>query len=102
MMEHPPYQAPIQQPYQNNRLQTDIVPAISTGGWLGTLLLLMIPLVNLILLIVWAASGTENPNRRNFARAYLVFMVIGIALAIVISIGFGAGAASLTDYLENL
>ena len=61
---------------------------VSVGTWLGVLVLLAIPLVNVILIIVWA-SCAERRSLRNFARALvicllvlLIFMVItGILLA---------------------
>jgi len=60
-------------------------PEMSVGDWIITILLMIIPCVGLIMLIVWAASN-ENKTRRNFARAYLIF----IAAAFVLSILFGA------------
>jgi hypothetical protein len=32
-----------------------------------------IPLVGFILLLVWAFSSTENPNKKNYARAVLLW-----------------------------
>ncbi|TDL32637.1 hypothetical protein E2R51_08100 [Jeotgalibacillus sp. S-D1] len=51
---------------------------MSTKGWVWTLLLLMIPLVNLVLLAVWA-FGREG-QKKNYSRAS--FIVAGILLAI--------------------
>jgi hypothetical protein len=53
---------------------------VSFGNWVGTTLLLMIPLVGIILLIYWAASDSTKASKRNFARAQL--LVIGVVLAL--------------------
>jgi hypothetical protein len=47
---------------------------------------MMIPIAGFILMIVWAAGGTVNHNRRNLARGYLltIALVTALYLAIVI------------------
>jgi len=62
---------------------------ISTFGWLVNLILLIIPIVGLVVYIIWA-FGKGNLNRRNFARATLIFLIASIILSIV----FGAVVAS--------
>ena len=61
---------------------------LTVGDWLVTMLLLAIPLVNLILLIVWAASSSTHPSKKSFAQAYLIFFgvlfVIGLAAALIL------------------
>ena len=61
---------------------------LTVGDWLVTMLLLAIPLVNLILLIVWAASSSTHPSKKSFAQAYLIFFgvlfVIGLAAAMIL------------------
>jgi len=54
----------------------------SVGDWFITLLLISIPLVNVIVLILWAFGGDYDLNRRNFAKAALLWMIIPIALAV--------------------
>lgn len=92
-------QAQNQPPYQNYQPQVESAPVLSMGSWVGTLLLMFIPLVNVILLIVWAVSNTENPNRRNFARAYLIMFAISLVLIAII---LGAGAGSAAGILNQL
>ncbi|MCB5251775.1 MAG: hypothetical protein RBR69_00150 [Candidatus Cloacimonadaceae bacterium] len=65
-------------PHQN------MAPVMSIGNWIVTMIILIIPLVNIIMLIVWAASSSENPNRKNWAIAQLIFMGIGIVLYILL------------------
>ncbi len=51
----------------------------SMGSWLGTLLLLLIPVIGWILCLVWA-FGHGAADRRNFCRAYLLYMLAAAAL----------------------
>ena len=65
---------------------------MGVGSFLGTLLLMMIPVVNIILLIVWACGGCTNQNKRNYARAMLILIAIVLIidfalLALLVSAG---------------
>ena len=55
---------------------------ISTKGYIGINLLMAIPVVGLILTIIWACGGCRKYAKRNYARAALIFMAIGIILLI--------------------
>lgn len=72
---------------------------ISTGGYIGILLLLLIPLVNLICVIIWACGGSRKRNKTNLARALLVWMLIGTVLAVLI---FLTGSLLFGDQIEAL
>ena len=63
---------------------------ISVKSWIGTLLLMAIPIVNLVMLFIWAFGSGTNPNRKHFARAYLIWSLIGIAIYLVLLLLFGA------------
>lgn len=62
-----------------------IVPQMSVGEWIITFLILAIPLVNFIMMFIWAFDPTSG--RRNFSRAYLIITGIFLALSILL-IGF--------------
>lgn len=64
-------------PHQN------MAPIMTIGNWIVAMIILVIPVLNIIMLIVWAASSSENPNRKNWAIAQLIFMGIGIAVYIL-------------------
>ncbi len=70
---------------QSYRSSPGDAPVMSIGNWIVTMLIMIIPLVNIIMLIVWAASSTENPNRKNWAVAQLIFMAIGVLLWIMLA-----------------
>ncbi|WP_455667461.1 hypothetical protein [Phocaeicola sp.] len=72
---------------------------ISTGGYIGILLLLMLPIVNLVCVIIWACGGCRKHNKTNLARALLVWMLIGTVLAVLI---FLAGSLLFGDQIEAL
>ncbi|SHG96583.1 hypothetical protein [Ornithinibacillus halophilus] len=52
---------------------------LSVWQWVGTLLLLAIPLVNLILLLIWG-FGADNP-RKNFSLGALIYSAIIIVIS---------------------
>ena len=66
-------------------------PYAVIGSWsfVGTMLLMGIPVVGFILTIVWACGGAHNHNRRNFARATLLLYAICIVLFLVCVFAFG-------------
>jgi NADH:ubiquinone oxidoreductase subunit 3 (subunit A) len=65
---------------------------IGSLEFFGIFLLLLIPVVNIILLLVWAFGGCKKINKRNFARAYLVM------LALFVGLGFWAFSAAKSFY----
>ena len=69
----PPYGTPDTQP-------------VSIGGWIGVMLLTCLPIVNLIMLFVWAFSSSTKKSLKNYARAALILALIGVVLVVVVSI----------------
>ncbi|MDZ4182952.1 MAG: hypothetical protein U1B83_08755 [Candidatus Cloacimonadaceae bacterium] len=65
-------------------------PVIGVFEWIVIQVLMMIPLVNIIVLIVWAADNNGNPTRGNFAKAYLIIIAIQIVM-VALFIGTMAG-----------
>lgn len=76
-------------------------PVISTTNWLITILITTIPLVNIIMLIVWAFSDSTNPNKSNWAKATLIWMLIGIVLTIMFWVIFGFAFMSGIENMEG-
>ncbi|WP_454192444.1 hypothetical protein [Paenibacillus sp. Marseille-Q7038] len=58
-------------------------PIVSVKSWMLTMFLLAIPIVNIILLFVWAFGRVANPSKANYAKAYLLWIGIVIAIYIV-------------------
>lgn len=72
---------------------------ISTSSYVGILFLLMIPLLNLLLLLIWACGGCRKVNKRNLSRALLIWMLIGCVLSGIL---FLVGGFFFTDQLDML
>ena len=58
---------------------------MSVKDWIVTMLLMCIPLVNIILLFVWAFGSDENETRKNWAKANLIMMIIAFVLSFALS-----------------
>lgn len=65
---------------------------VSLGDWIITLFVLCIPIVNIVMLFVWGFADGTNPSKRNFCRAYLIWMLIGIVLFVLFLIMGGMAA----------
>ena len=79
---------------ENNTMMTDPNKAVMTmGEWLITLIVLAIPCVNVIMYFVWA-FGNGNENRKNFCRAGLIVMAVGIVLSLILYAVVGASLAA--------
>ena len=61
-----------------NELTNQGEKPISVGQWMLNMFLTYIPMVNIIMLIIWAVSTTEPQSKVNWARARLIWMAIGI------------------------
>jgi len=70
--------------------------SIGAGEWLVTMILLNIPILGIILALIWGFSSNVNKSKQNFAKAYLILLIIGLILgAIFSSVIFGMLAAAL-------
>ena len=76
------------QQYQPSQPENEKV--MTVGSWLVTQLLLCIPIVNIILIIVWAVGGKNtNKNKTNFFRANLILAVITFVFVFVLMFSLG-------------
>ena len=80
---------------EQNQIGHQQAPIVSVKEWLITNLIMMIPLVNIVMMLVWAFGSNTNPNKANYFKAALILfaivMVIYLVLAVVI---FGSVAAN--------
>ena len=102
MSEQSPYSAQYQPPTQPVFVQPppDYSPTVTKGEWFLYIVLQMIPVVNIVMLIVYATDNSK-PSRANLAKVNLIFMVASIILAILICVvvflclgAFAGGMAS--------
>ena len=71
--QQPPY--PQQGPVQ--------CPHMTLGNWVVTMLLLLIPIANIILMFVWAFGSGTNPSKKTYFQATLIFAAIGLVISIL-------------------
>ncbi len=79
---------------------------MSVKDWIITLLIMMIPIVNIVMLFVWAFSGKEKKSKSNYFKASLIMGGIVIAFSIVFAlliVAFGSTSDNQIsqDYLED-
>lgn len=53
---------------------------MSVADWVGSILLLLIPIANIVLLFVWAFGGNAPLSKRNWARAHLLILAVVFGL----------------------
>ena len=82
------YQQPSVQPESN------LEEPMTLGEWLITMLIMLIPCVNIIMAFVWAFSSKEKKSKSNYFKAWLIFMAIVIVLYIILLVVFGAAMAA--------
>ena len=62
---------------------------LSIGNWILTYIILIIPLLNLIMLLIWALSSNTNKSKQNFARASFIifFFFTALSFAMMATLG---------------
>lgn len=88
-----------------NTYNSQPAPApMSVGGWMGRSLIPLIPVVGwiiyIIMLFVWSGDRSRELSFRNWAKARLILLAIGVfisVLAMIIMIIEGVNLASLPD-----
>ncbi|PIE52853.1 hypothetical protein CSA37_04215 [Candidatus Fermentibacteria bacterium] len=83
-------------------MEKDRTEPFSTGGFFLVQLVLLIPVVNLILLLIFAFSGSMNVNLQNYSRAMLIWTLIGVVITIVIGVLGALAAGGIGVWLDNI
>ena len=73
---------------------------ITTGGYIGIMLLMCIPIVGQILMIVWALGGCRKINKRNLARASLIMMVVALVISFILGLVLKSLFGKVVDAVE--
>lgn len=71
---------------------------LSLADWMITLLITFIPLVNIIMLFVWAFSSDTHPSKANWAKANLIWILVGMVLFVIFISIFGL---ALLSFMKN-
>jgi uncharacterized membrane protein YdjX (TVP38/TMEM64 family) len=62
---------------------------MSIQDWIITILITSIPVVNIIMLFVWAFGSDTNENKKNWAKATLIWLAIMFVLYMIIFVFLG-------------
>ena len=82
---------------EQNQIGHQQAPIVSVKEWLITNLILMIPLVNIVMMLVWAFSSNTNPNKANYFKASLILFAIVMAIYLVLAVVF-LGSIATNQY----
>ncbi|NOU93331.1 hypothetical protein GC093_08885 [Paenibacillus sp. LMG 31456] len=71
-------------------------PVMTVKDWILTFIVSAIPVVNIIMLFIWAFGDSANPNKKNYSKASLLLAAIFIVIYALFFILFVVilGAAS--------
>lgn len=72
---------------------------LSVGNFFWMPVVLAIPIVGLIVLLVWAFSKGTNLNRKHYARATLIWMLISLILAVIVTLTGGGILGQLSSVI---
>jgi len=74
-----------QHTYHQHALQQsrDTAPIVSVKEWLLTMLIMIIPVVNIVMMFVFA-FGEGNPSKQNYFKAALIWAAIILAFYLLI------------------
>ncbi len=67
---------------------------VTIGEWMITYLLLSIPVVNIILIFVWAFGNNTPVSKANWAKALLIWFLISIVIYVLLFFVIGIGTAA--------
>lgn len=86
-----------QHTYHQHSLQQaqQMAPIISVKEWMLTLLIMIIPVVNIVMMFIFA-FGEGNPSKQNLFKAYLIWAAIILAFyLLIVVLLFGTILATL-------
>lgn len=87
----PPFQGPGFTP-------TEMEEPVGVGEWTGLLAIAtFVPCIGFILMLVWAFGGSDKKSKSNFCKAYLIIMLIKLALYALLFILWGSSVASVIE-----
>lgn len=79
---------------EQNQIGHQQAPVVSIKEWLITNLIMMIPLVNIVMMLVWAFGSNTNPNKANYFKAALILFAIVMVIYLVLAVVFFGSVAA--------
>lgn len=94
------YQQPVNTVYVN---EPDIHydEHVSIGGWIGRWIVMCIPIVNIIMLFVWAFGGSRKYSLKTWARARLLLALIVIIALLITVIVLAVSGVNVQEVFKN-
>ncbi len=77
------------------RMPMETVDKLSILDYIIMLIVFQIPFIGLIFMFVWGFGRSYGPNRKNFARAYLIIYVIMYVIAIILAVALAGFFSSV-------
>ena len=74
---------------------------VSTWGWIGRWLLLCIPILNIILLFIWAFGGSSKRSLVTWARAHLILALFGTIIAVIAAIIMAVNGVNIGEAFQR-
>lgn len=104
-------QAPPQTNYTPQQQQTVYAPPaapqanenlrVSTGYYFGMMFVYALPVLGWLICLITSFAGS-NPNKKSFARAILIWTILGIVLGVGLYFLFSWLGGMLMDYINSL
>lgn len=86
-------------PAQYNIPAPESERAVSIGDWILTFILLLLPVVNIVMMFVWAFSSNTPKSKSNFFKAYLIVVGVMLLLAIIATVVLFSLGYSFASYI---
>lgn len=102
-VQQPVYEQPVQQTVYQQPAQPAAVtsPVVGTGTFFGLMFLFAIPVIGWIACIIMALAA-KNENKKHFAKAILIWLIICLVLAVIGYFVFRWLSGSLMDYINQV
>jgi len=71
---------------------------VSILDWIVTFIIMILPIINIVMLFVWAFGGSVSESKANWAKARLIVWLIGTVVAIFF---WSIFAAAIMSVLSN-
>lgn len=88
------------QPVNGPTSESELEKPVGIGSWVGMILLGMIPCVSIIMMFVWAFSGSFKKSQSNYAKAMLI--VEGAIIVLYIAVVVWLATSGIIDELSYL
>lgn len=57
---------------------------VTVGEWFVTWLIMLVPIVNIVMVFVWAFGANTKPSKANLFKFALIMSLIGLVISVVL------------------